>query len=92
MTRSHGDQPEPACSAVARSGYGLPTLLALVVTGMIGSGVFTTSGFALEAVGSPTAVLAAWTVGGLIACCGALAYAALAFRLPQSGGDTGICR
>ena len=73
--------------AVPRSGYGLPTLLALVVTGMIGSGVFTTSGFALEAVGSPVAVLAAWVVGGLIACCGALAYAALAFRLPQSGGE-----
>lgn len=73
--------------AVPRSGYGLPTLLALVVTGMIGSGVFTTSGFALEAVGSPTVVLAAWAVGGLIACCGALAYAALAFRLPQSGGE-----
>ncbi len=68
-------------------GYGLPTLVALVVTGMIGSGVFTTSGFALESLGSPAAVLAAWLVGGLVACCGAVAYAALAFRLPQSGGE-----
>ena len=68
-------------------GYGLLTLVALVMTGMIGSGVFTTSGFALESLGSRQAVLAAWAVGGLIACCGALAYGALAFRLPQSGGE-----
>ncbi|NDH93061.1 MAG: amino acid permease, partial [Planctomycetia bacterium] len=54
---------------------------------MIGSGVFTTSGFALESLGSPAAVLAAWAVGGLIASCGAIAYGALAFRLPQSGGE-----
>lgn len=71
----------------ATGGYGLPTLAALVVTGMIGSGVFTTSGFALESLGSPAAVLAAWAVGGLVACCGAVAYGALAFRLPQSGGE-----
>ena len=76
------DRAEPA-----GGGYGLPTLVALVVTGMIGSGVFTTSGFALESLGSPLAVLAAWAVGGLIACCGAVAYGALAFRLPQSGGE-----
>ena len=87
VTSSMVEQPAMANCAVPRSGYGLPTLLALVVTGMIGSGVFTTSGFALEALGSPVAVLAAWAVGGLIACCGALAYAALAFRLPQSGGE-----
>ena len=71
----------------AAGGYGLATLTALVVTGMIGSGVFTTSGFALESLGSPAAVLAAWAVGGLIASCGAIAYAGLAFRLPQSGGE-----
>ena len=71
----------------AAGGYGLPTLTALVVTGMIGSGVFTTSGFALESLGSPAAVLAAWAVAGLIASCGAVAYGALAFRLPQSGGE-----
>ncbi len=77
----------PKRSVLPAGGYGLPTLMALVVTGMIGSGVFTTSGFALESLGSPTAVLAAWAVGGLIACCGAVAYGALAFRLPQSGGE-----
>lgn len=71
----------------AARGYGLLTLVALVVTGMIGSGVFTTSGFALESLGSRQAVLAAWVVGGLIAVAGAVAYGGLASRLPQSGGE-----
>ena len=38
-----------------RHRHGLPTLVALVVAGMIGSGVFTTSGYALESLGSPAA-------------------------------------
>lgn len=67
--------------------HGLPTLVALVVAGMIGSGVFTTSGYALESLGSPRAVLAAWAVGGVIALCGAVAYGALATRRPESGGE-----
>ena len=68
-------------------GFGLTTLTALVITGMIGSGVFVTSGFALESLGSPVAVLAAWIVGGLVALCGAVAYGGLARRLPKSGGE-----
>ena len=68
-------------------GFGLTTLTALVITGMIGSGVFVTSGFALESLGSPVAVLAAWIVGGLVALCGAVAYGGLARRLPESGGE-----
>lgn len=77
----------PAVSGTATRGYGLPTLVALVVAGMIGSGVFTTSGFAVEAVGSPSLVLAAWAVAGGIAICGAIGYAALAAAIPVSGGE-----
>ena len=68
-------------------GFGLTTLTALVITGMIGSGVFVTSGFALESLGSRGLVLAAWAVGGLVAACGAVAYGGLARRLPKSGGE-----
>ena len=68
-------------------GFGLTTLTALVITGMIGSGVFVTSGFALESLGSRVFVLAAWFVGGLVALCGAVAYGGLARRLPKSGGE-----
>ncbi len=54
---------------------------------MIGTGVFTTSGFLLADLKSPWVVLAAWTVGGFIAMLGALSYGALARRIPESGGE-----
>jgi APA family basic amino acid/polyamine antiporter len=60
---------------------------ALVVANMIGTGVFTTSGFLLKDLGSPWAVLAAWVGGGLLAAAGAVCYGALARRIPESGGE-----
>ena len=67
--------------------FGLFTLTCIVVASMIGSGVFTTSGFSLAALGSPALVLAAWATGGAIAFCGAIAYGQLARLLPISGGE-----
>lgn len=53
---------------------------------MVGTGVLTTSGFmALEL--SPPYILMDWVMGGLVALCGALAYAALARLIPRSGGE-----
>ena len=54
---------------------------------MIGTGVFTTSGFLLADLRSPWLVLAAWAVGGVIAILGALSYGALARHIPESGGE-----
>ncbi len=67
--------------------FGLTTMTCVVIAGMIGSGIFTTSGFALADLQSPGRVLLAWLVGGLIALSGAVAYGELARRLPQSGGE-----
>ncbi len=69
------------------SALGLWTLTAVVVASMIGAGVFTTSGFALGDLGSPSRVLAAWLIGGLLALCGALSYGALARVIPDSAGE-----
>lgn len=66
---------------------GLASAVAMVVASMIGTGVFTTSGFLLADLGSRSAVLAAWGVGGVIAAFGALSYGALARRIPESGGE-----
>lgn len=66
---------------------GLTTASALVVANMIGSGVFSTSGFLLADLGSPWLVLAAWGVGGVQATLGALCYGSLARRIPESGGE-----
>ena len=54
---------------------------------MIGAGVYTTSGFTLAALGSPTLVVAAWAVAGVIAICGSIGYASLARRFSESGGE-----
>jgi len=66
---------------------GLLSATGLVVASMIGTGVFTTSGFLLADLRSPWLVLAAWAVGGVIAALGALNYGALARRIPESGGE-----
>ncbi|MBI4657979.1 MAG: amino acid permease [Verrucomicrobia bacterium] len=66
---------------------GLISATALVVANMIGTGVFTTSGFLLADLGSRWTVLAVWLVGGIQAALGALCYGALARHIPQSGGE-----
>ncbi len=67
--------------------FGPATATFLVVSSMIGTGVLTTSGFTVAALGSNELMLVLWIVGGLLAACGALALCELAAMLPQSGGD-----
>jgi APA family basic amino acid/polyamine antiporter len=59
----------------------------VVVGSMIGAGILTTSGYTLRDTGNPTALLGLWTLGGLLALCGAVTVAELATALPRSGGD-----
>ncbi len=59
----------------------------MVVANMIGTGVFTTSGFLLGDLGSPWTVLLVWVLGGIVALLGALCYGALSRRIPESGGE-----
>jgi basic amino acid/polyamine antiporter, APA family len=70
----------------ARS-LGLVSGTAMVIASMIGTGVFTTSGFLLADLQSPWLVLLAWFIGGLLAMFGALSYGALARHIPESGGE-----
>lgn len=70
---------------------------ALVISNMIGTGIFTSLGFqiaafqrpggASELVGGVFPIMMLWIVGGLLALCGALCYAELATALPRSGGE-----
>ena len=77
----------PTASAPGTRSLGLVTATALVVANMIGTGVFTTSGFLLADLKSPWPVLGVWVAGGVLAALGALSYGALARRLPESGGE-----
>jgi APA family basic amino acid/polyamine antiporter len=65
----------------------LAPALALVVSSMIGTGVFTTAGFMLGQLGSPRLVLALWALTGLLALAGAAVYAELGAMMPRAGGE-----
>lgn len=60
---------------------------ALVVSNMIGTGIFTTTGFLAGDLGTPTLVLGIWIVGALFALAGALCYSELGLNFPTSGGE-----
>lgn len=59
----------------------------LVVANMVGTGIFTTSGFIIQDLGNPWAMLGCWAVGGLFALTGALCYGELGARFPRAGGE-----
>jgi APA family basic amino acid/polyamine antiporter len=59
----------------------------LIVSGVIGSGIFLTPGRIAELLPHPGVILAAWAIGGLLALAGALANAELGSMFPRAGGD-----
>jgi len=66
---------------------GLFSAVILVVANMVGTGIFTTSGFIIQELGNPWAMLGCWVVGGLFALTGALCYGELGARFPRAGGE-----
>ena len=60
---------------------------AIVISNVIGVGIFTTPGFVASMVPSTAAMLGVWAFGGALAFAGALAYAELSARRPQAGGE-----
>jgi APA family basic amino acid/polyamine antiporter len=58
-----------------------------VVANVIGTGVFTTTGFLCDRLGSAANVLLVWALGGLLALCGAAVYGELGAMLPRAGGE-----
>jgi len=53
---------------------------------MIGTGIFTTTGF-MAADLAPGTILIGWLLGGFLALCGAFAYAELGAMMPRVGGE-----
>ena len=66
---------------------GVISATALVVSNMIGQGIFTTSGFLAGDLGSPGLVLWIWVVGAACALLGAVCYSELGINFPSSGGE-----
>lgn len=60
---------------------------ALVISNVIGVGVFTTPAIIASMVKNSWAILGLWTVGGLLAFAGAVTYAELGKLCPEAGGE-----
>ena len=60
---------------------------AIVVSNVIGGGIFLVPAFVAQLVPHPWAMLAVWVAGGALAFAGAMAYAELAALRPRAGGE-----
>lgn len=81
--QAQGDHP----ASGPTGSVGLLACAALVVANMVGTGIFTSLGFQVGEIPSRPAIMALWTLGGILALCGALCYAELSSALPRSGGE-----
>ncbi len=65
---------------------GLWSAILFVVGGVIGSGIFLTTGGMATHIPSASLLLLAWSLGGVLAIAGGLTYAEMAAMFPRSGG------
>jgi APA family basic amino acid/polyamine antiporter len=63
------------------------TASCVLVSNIIGGGIFTTTGFMARDLGDPMMILLLWFVGALFALGGAMVYGELGSALPHTGGD-----
>jgi APA family basic amino acid/polyamine antiporter len=74
-------------SSPTKRTIGFVTACAIVISNIIGTGIFTSLGFQLKDIQSGFALLMLWLIGGIAALCGALCYGELAAAMPRSGGE-----
>jgi len=90
--RGKGDGGSTLSSSL-RNGNQLPRMLgpfdaaALVISNVIGIGIFTTPGLVAQLVPHPLLMLGLWLLGGGLALVGASAYSELAALRPRAGGE-----
>ena len=70
-----------------RRELGLTHSTAIVIANMIGTGIFTTTGFLAGDLGRPALVLGIWVAGAVVAVAGCLCYSEMGVNLPESGGE-----
>jgi APA family basic amino acid/polyamine antiporter len=61
-------------------------LTMIVVSLVIGIGIFRTPSIVAQKAGTPFIFFATWTLGGIISICGALTFAEIGSRYPVAGG------
>ena len=91
---------EPTANPQTEPSSGQPQLLralglwetsSIAVGIMIGTAIFIVPAEITREVGSPTAALAVWVVGGLLSLFGALSFAEMAAMLPHQAASTFFC-
>lgn len=63
------------------------TAACVLISNMIGTGIFGTTGFMARDLGSPGLILGLWALGGVYALLGAVSYGELGAALPRAGGE-----
>lgn len=80
-------QPVTSSNTSLLRQLGFVSATALVVSNMIGSGIFGATGFMVGALGDPKLILLAWLAGAVFALAGAFSYSELGVNFPSSGGE-----
>ena len=80
------ESPARGASTLPRQ-IGWFTAGCVLVSNVVGSGIFTTTGFMARDLGHPGLILSIWVMGALIALAGALSYSELGAALPVAGGE-----
>lgn len=86
MSSSAPASSAPVSAALERR-LGAVDGAAIVVSNVIGGGIFLVPAFVAQSVSHPWAMLAVWLAGGALAFAGAMAYAELAALRPRAGGE-----
>ena len=79
--------PHPSRSPALLRRLGPLDGAAIVVSNVVGSGIFIVPAIVAQGVPNPWAMLGVWVAGGLLAFAGAMAYAELAALRPRAGGE-----
>lgn len=66
---------------------GLFSATMIIVAAMIGTGIFTITGYIVNSIKDPISIIMAWSVMGVISLCGALSYAEIASVFSDNGGE-----
>ncbi|HZO52112.1 MAG TPA: amino acid permease [Bryobacteraceae bacterium] len=82
----HAASPASPVVSLLRQ-LGVVSATALVVSNMIGTGIFTTTGFLASDLGSAGIIFLIWIIGALCALAGAFCYSELGVNFPSSGGE-----
>ncbi len=77
---------KPAGNKLNRK-IGLFSVTNIVVANIIGAGIFTTTGYAMDLLKNPMLMLLLWALGGLVAFSGAIAFGELGAAFPEAGGE-----